>query len=653
MTLVDPGDCTRPPSGLTILDESLPWPELSRLARADQRARDPIYGVHRWWARRPPAVMRGLLLAGALPHTSTMDDYWSQFADAGSALDGLTAYDPFSGGGSTLVEARRLGASVSGCDVDPLAALITNFELNPPTALDLTRASEDLLKHVSTAAVGLYPSGGDTPLHYFHLRDVTCPGCELTGPLYRNLIIARDVSKVGAVVRDAPLTVFCPTCFAIHNLSSPDRVELRCCGSRHRIDMGNFHGSRYTCPGCQRRSNHTDLQTGASPTRVLAVEETVANGRRVIREPSKADLAALRKATSRRVELAAELDLPTGSFDPVRREQRPLSFGITDPKMLFTDRQIICLGSAFHWIKSADVSLSVRQGLTLALSNALATNNLLCGYATDYGRLSALFSVRSYSLPALAVELAPLHPDSGRGTLPRSLQRVIRSTTSQAQRHVWSVDKKQPERVTFDFAPAPAEGAVACRSAADAPIEPASVDLCITDPPYFDFIYYSELSEFHRLWLNMELDDRPLLPESGEGKVSSFANGLGACLRQTATALKPGRSITFTYHATNPDAWEAVGLALDAAKLVVTALWPLRNDGHMGLHSSAGNCEWDVAVVCRPLDECTRSLHDLEFESWARTAEPYDLHFSDADERNVRAALEMAADRFARYEVTA
>jgi len=639
----------RAPHPPTLLDRALPWPELSRLAAADQRSRDPIYGVHRWWARRPPAVMRGLLLAAGLPADTPIENYWDAFADPGPVLDGLSAYDPFSGGGSTLVEARRLGASVSGCDVDPLATLITNFELCPPPTDALEKASEDLLAHVAGLVAGLYPGVVGTPLHYFHLRDVSCPSCQSVGTLYRDLVIARDVGKPGAVVRDSPLTVFCPSCFSLHDLSTPDRVELRCCGQRHRINVGTFESGRYECPSCDRRWNHSDLKTGVAMTRLIAVEETVDGARRIIRAPTRADESALFSASDHLVKLAGELDLPRGSFDPVRREARPLSYGVTVPTELFSDRQLVSLGSALRWIRTSAIEEPVRAGLLLAFSNALATNNMLCGYATDYGRLSALFSVRSYSLPALTVELAPLHPDGGRGTLPRSLQRVIRSTSPSANRHVWSSEEKRPTRSLLEFAPEPVSGAVHCGSAATSPVAPASVDLCITDPPYFDFIYYSELSEFHRLWLDLSLDAEPLLPESGEGRVSSFAIGLGECLRTTASALRPGRSLTFTYHATNEGAWEAVGLAIDAAKLSITNLWPLRNDGHMGAHSSAGNCEWDVVVVCRPLRECSRASLKIDFKEWVRIAKAYGLRFGDADKRNVLAALSMAADRFAHY----
>jgi putative DNA methylase len=636
----------------TVLDSKLPWAQLSLLAAADQRTRDPVYGAHRWWARRPPAVMRGLILAAALPEGTPEVDFWSAFADPSTSLTGISAYDPFAGGGSTLVEARRLGADVAGCDVDPLAVLITNFELSSPTEEDLLTAGAALLAHVAARAENLYPGVQGRPLHYFYLREVTCPDCLHTGPLYRSLIIARDAARTGAVVREAPITAFCPTCFSIHYLSKIDQDKLECCGSRHHLNSGTFTATRYTCPSCNQRWTHTDLRTGVAPRRLIGVEETLEHGRRLIRAPHQVDNDALDRAHCRLAELADELDLPNDNFAGKRLDSRPLSYGVVNPLSLFSDRQQICLGAAFHWINNADISDDVRLALTLTLSNALATNNLLCGYATDYGRLSALFSIRSYSIPALSVELAPLHPEAGRGTLPRSLSRVVRSTTRSVRRHIWSVEEQTPIRVQLDFALEPMPNAISCISAAKASIKPHSIDICITDPPYFDYIFYSELSEFHRLWLNLPLNDEPLLPSFTDGPVKSFATDLGTCLKVTFATLRPGRPLTFTYHATSLEAWEAVGLGLDAAKLAITALWPLRNDAQMGLHSFKGNCEWDVVVVCRSLDDCTRRPHDLRFEDWAAEAARHDLTFSAADEQNVRNALSMASTRFAYYQPT-
>src|SRR5215216_1450850 len=65
-----------------VLAESwFPSVELSMVVAQDRRARDPVYAVHRWWARRPPALMRALLLASVLPANVTTHEFWRTFRE--------------------------------------------------------------------------------------------------------------------------------------------------------------------------------------------------------------------------------------------------------------------------------------------------------------------------------------------------------------------------------------------------------------------------------------------------------------------------------------------------------------------------------------------------------------------------------------------
>ena len=75
----------------------------------------PLIGIHKWFARRPGTLFRNLLLAefnGSEPLTSA---YWRAHE-----LRGVIA-DPFMGGGTTVFEANRLGLSVIGTDINPMA----------------------------------------------------------------------------------------------------------------------------------------------------------------------------------------------------------------------------------------------------------------------------------------------------------------------------------------------------------------------------------------------------------------------------------------------------------------------------------------------------------------------------------------------------
>lgn len=629
-----------------LAEQWFPVGELSQLIARDRRARDPAYAAHRWWARRPPGLLRALLLALHLPATTTPAEFWATFGADDTPLDGLTVLDPFAGGGSTLVEAARLGATVRGGDIDPMAVRIVRRALAPAPADDVRAAGADLLATLHRELAGLYPGGcGETPLHYFSLAQVSCPQCLTRGLLYRDLVLARDRAKPGSVVRDQPLTVFCPDCFRLHHLATADRVRLRCCGRYHPVAEGTFTSATYHCPTCGTRSSHRVLRTGKAPRRLIAVETTVAGQRRSLREPEGRDLGAVERASSLWAQCRAVYPHPESTFRADRRDDRPSSYGIERYEQLFTDRQLLVLGRAFQWVRTQSFRSDVREALELAVSNALATNNRLCGYAVDYGRLSALFSVRGYSLPALAVELNPLHPDSGRGTLAACIERVARSAAVTARRYTWPVGGERPVSQEFTFRAA-VDPAIDYQDAAAVPArsERNTADLAVFDPPYFDFIVYDELSEFHRAWLDaVELAGEPLLPD-GDDAAERFGLRLGECLRNVLARLKSGRPLAFTYHSADPAAWRAVGIALDEAKLRVTAAWPVRSDGHMGHHSHPGNCEWDVVLICRPISSTTPARFAATIGTWTAMAPPFPV--SDADKANFHSALAVAAVRF-------
>lgn len=634
------------PGMSTLLEADLPIRELSLLAAADRRSVDPVYGAHRWWARRSPAIMRGILLAAALSAEVPIDEFWSAFASPAATLAGVRVHDPFAGGGSTLVEASRLGAAVSGGDVDPLAVEIVRHELSPPPADEVRAAGEQMLAFLRERYADLYPDDrvGRLPLHYFWLHEVTCPRCKNSGLLYRNLVLARDAGKPGAVVRDDPLIVFCPEDLSVHGLPDLDRRELRHLSQSWPLASSTFVAGRYVCPSCGRKSSHRELATGIAPRRLVAVEMTVENRRRQFRMATRSDHDAIARAAGNLAH-DSRLQLPIGRLSTDRHDDRPLSFGIETVAQLFTDRQLVVLSAAASWLRAAQLDAPLTRAINLAISNSLATNNKLCGYATDYGRLSALFSVRGFPLPALTVELNPLHPAGGRGTLHQCIERVARSASTAIRRHVWSVEERavQPTMMSFE---------VGCRDTGDIWVAGAAdqgdgpqTDLCVFDPPYFDYIAYSELSEFYRAWGDQSAVVQSSLLPHGEDRAEQFGLDFAHCLRAVTKRLANGRMLAFTYHSSNPEAWRAIGVALDDAKLAVTGIWPVRSDGHMGHHSHPGNCEWDLIVCCRRISETTAADFTASVTGWIKTVAP--LKVSESDKASMTLAHKMARARFA------
>ena len=633
----------------TFLESNFPYRDLSLVISAEQRGRDPAYLMHGWWARRPPALLRAVLIASVLDSQVDWEGFWTTFASEERLLSGRRVFDPFAGGGSTLVEAARLGADVVGGDIDPLAVEIIQAELSPPDAAAVRTAGKKLLHELGKSLGYLYPPvDGALPLHYFHVPMVRCRHCQEPGPLYRKPLLVRDAGKRGAVVRDSAGTAFCPSCFRLQHLTKPDASDIVCCDRKWRLDVGTFSRFRYHCPQCGRKSSHSELLTGLAPWRLVAIEETANGQRRRLRAPTEEDLRALDRAQEDLSKLGDSLHLPEGNIQVGKGDRRPLSFGIRTFRQLFTPRQLLVFGSAWKILERFDVEPTVARALRLALSNALTTNNRLCGYATDYGRLSGLFAVRGYSIPALPVELNPLHATGGRGTVTACIARVSKGGSVPVRRFTWSPTSRETTPQMMHLTVRETAIDVQCRAADTALSDEAPADICVFDPPYYDYIKYDEMSAFHRAWLgNPQLAGPPLLPPNGDGR-EAFGVHLGRCLERIVETVRGDQPVTFTFHSTNPLAWKAIGVALDRAKLKCTAVWPVLSDGRMGHRSRQGNAEWDLLIVCRSAEDTTANLLPYTVDGWVEAVEP--LVVGEADASSMLLAIETLSSRFATPE---
>lgn len=587
----------------SLLERGFPFAEVSAVARADRYSKDGVYSAHKWWARRPPAVIRALLLAATLPADMTSDAFWNLYADDSESLDGIHIGDPFMGGATTLVEAARLGADVTGIDVDPLAVLIAREELaDLGDAKAFEDASDQLLDFVRTSCGAMYGIAPDRPepLHYFYLRSVDCE-CGTQSLMYRSPVLARDVGKNGGVVRRRGAEVFCPTCRQLRHLPEGQKA-FRCCGQLHRLDVGTYQRGAHNCPSCSSRKTHEQLKTGQLPRVLIAVEETEAGKRRKIRAPRDADLSLVARAETDARDFKDHL--PAAGLSGIDAG-RPHLYGLNNVADLFTARQQAVFATAFSWIEGQGFPPSVKTRLRLAVSNALSANNILCGYATDYGRLAPLFmGVRSYAMPVLSVELNPLHPSAGRGTLAATARRMKRSLGAETRRHVYDRENGKTTEHRFTSRRSTRHH-VSCQSADRSfPKALGPCDAIVTDPPYFDFIAYSDLSLLYRAWLwpdagDASLGGKPIYPV-GDDPVKDFADRLGRAFKKAASSLKDGGSLTFTFHSTNPDAWASLTRALRKAELRVTAVFPVWTDARAAAHAHPGNCEWDLVFTCRP-----------------------------------------------------
>lgn len=138
-------------------------PEIARLALREGQCTNPLYRVHRWFARRLGSQFRAILTGLSLKPDEA-DRFWDMYL-GDVPLEGATVLDPFVGGGTSLIEAERCGARVIGYDIDPVATFITRFELEA-RALDPTAPGIDAVCESVSAKI--------TPFHR-----TTVPGAKL------------------------------------------------------------------------------------------------------------------------------------------------------------------------------------------------------------------------------------------------------------------------------------------------------------------------------------------------------------------------------------------------------------------------------------------------------------------------------------------
>lgn len=109
---------------MAFIEKDLPIEKLNPVAMSEGNSKKPVYQIHKWWARRLGSVFRMIVLAAFGRQDESEADIWHRFCN-GVDLGGKIVLDPFMGGGTTVVEALRLGCRVIGVDINPVAWFVT------------------------------------------------------------------------------------------------------------------------------------------------------------------------------------------------------------------------------------------------------------------------------------------------------------------------------------------------------------------------------------------------------------------------------------------------------------------------------------------------------------------------------------------------
>ena len=595
--------------------------ELAALESFNKHLYRPNTYLHKWWARRSGTMFR-YILKQLVGDTAKRDFYEP------GGLEGTIILDPMVGGGTILHEAIRMGANVIGVDIDPIPVLQVRASLNWVPISQKVKTFEVFFNALRGALCSLYrtncPIRGEVSEVQFTLYGL------------RRRCKCREVLSVDSLTlresNDGSNVKLCGVCGEVYSTS-----EVHCNNRRVKATIVTKKQSK--CEVCH--SPFRDVLEAPFPQRycpLVIVGACPAHGQ-FFKRLDENDRKMLKHAgeIARNLNFGDPLlfEIPSGPKSDALRRRNIHTF-----LELFTPRQLIYLHTAARLL--SDFPLYERLWLSLLVSTSLEFNSLLCGYkGVDRRRPGAIrhvFSHHAYSFPHTALENNPISEEKNSGTLQRLFsdriaraaqwamapieRRIIDGKAVKVKIH-GEVDSGQAV-ASFD---ALREGSrrfyVFQGDSRQLALPDDFVDYVVTDPPYYDNVQYSDLSNFFRVWLRLFLPHEAdwsydqyasAVFEVGSSKAGKYAEVLAQIWKECARVLKKaaGRLI-FTFHHWRPEAWAELTISLRRAEFVLINRYVVFSENPISVHiRNLKALKHDTILVLRP------NAANGEFPQWSK-----------------------------------
>jgi putative DNA methylase len=612
-----------------MIERHFQIPFVARLALAEKQIQQnyrPLIAVHKWFARRPGTLFRALILS-ELGGQRIEQTYFH-----GHRFSDKHILDPFMGGGTTVVEANRLGCMVTAADINPMAWWIVRQEIQD---LDLKAYAEaaaalrtELRKEIGHLFLTKCPKTGRLAevKYYLWVKKVKCSSCGKEHDLFPNHLIAQDVRHTANVF-------VCGHCGSL--FESKDRKHpgpCPCCGK--------YVPTAYAAGRNRSRCLHCDAQVaypvGSPPEhRLFAIEYHVPNSPgnerrkgRLFKASDAEDLAKFAEAEDRlrrmRPRFIPEDTIPEG--DETERLHR---WGYRRYRELFNDRQLVGLELSCRWIDRYPDE-RIREALATNLSDLLRYQNMLCRYDIMALKSLDIFSVHGFPVGLIQCESNILGIEGTRG-LPVGSGGWLNITKKFAKakrycRHPFEVRHEGNRKVEVPIA----GEWIGTSLSSSHQTERRQVDLIcgdstalrgtavfdgvFTDPPYFGNVQYAELMDFCYVWLRKlagaahQEFASATTRNTGEltGNINMgrdlvhFTEGISATFRMAAVRLRSGCPLAFTFHHNKLDAYVPLAVAILDAGLTCSASLPCPAEMGASIHiNGTGSSVVDTVFVCR------------------------------------------------------
>ena len=618
-----------------IETDRFPFEFISRLAEQESWRKEihrPIYHVHKWWAKRLGSVFRGILLGSTLPESGDlpMEFYTIQ------QISGLSVLDPFMGSGTTIGEAHKLGLTALGRDINPVAVQAVRTALGTLNRASLNDAFEQLTEGVGKELRVLYRSKDSAGracdvLYFFWVMQTPCLGCRTPVDLFSSWVIGRNAYPN----RKPAVQILCPSCGNVFAGLNTD-ASARCPSCKHQFnpDEGNAKGAKATCQACAKTFSILEsisTLAGRPDFRLYAKLVLTKDGDKEYLPATPADHSAYRKCA----QFVEETDLPTLSLKHGHNTKQAISYNFRVWRDFFNDRQLLALSMLRQAILKIEDE-HARAALLTLFSGVLEFNNLFASYKGEgTGAVRHMFShhilkpervpieanvwgtpkssgafsnlFRSRLLRAIDYRLAPTEVNGGS---PK-----VSSQPFSGQIHEWPAENPLSQRRIY----------LSYGDSAHTGLPEGSVDLVVTDPPFFNNVHYSELADFFYAWQQLS-NGKTAVTTRSPGEVQDadpacFADKLTSVFIECRRVLKDKGLLAFSYHHSRDEGWESVAKAILDAGFIVVNSQPVKAEMSVAAPKAQAKdpIQLDIIIVCRKvaafkgtfpsIEDATKSAH--------------------------------------------
>ena len=506
---------------------------------------------------------------------------------------------------------------------------------------------------------------------YLWARTAGCPGCRVEIPLSPNwrldnngtgMRVVPDGTRVELrIVHDRQ---DCSNC-----KRSAKSCHLATLYPNQSVSDGTVTGAIATCPACGSttpkgylaeeaqaermghrlycviyRDSWRDLTKAGKPKK----RETTC---RVFAEPEERHFASDAHVASELARLGPQWDaddvLPNEALPDGNKTKDAIYYGMPEWRDMFSQRQLLAHAHCVHALRQCvdadasrmdDLRRSAWGYVAIALDKLISTNSLQSRWHPNRQVVAGTFDSHDFgfkwSYSEMAVTCRGLGLEWSLNDISECLSELLGMTG-----HTEDADRLIAET---EFASIASPTEVINGDARDLPLDDASVDCVVFDPPYEENVCYAELSDFFYVWLKRtagyvfpedfteyltEKDQEAIASparfksQAARGKsakalaLADYQEKMAEIFAECRRVIKDDGIMTVMFNHKSTAAWDALTVALINAEFAITRTWPVKTEAESSIHiKDKAAARTTILLVCRPREKnpFPKPWHEVE-----------------------------------------